>query len=187
MKITNSIKAKYILKLYKDLIKKNDKVLDIGSGNGYISKLIEEEYGVKMFGIDVIDHNKSDINFSIYNGRNIPFEDNYFDVTMFNTILPHIKTMYCCRILKEAKRVSKKILIFDMDKYKLKNILFYYPLTFLLDIIPHPEMEFGFNLRTRKQVIDLFNQSDLKVVQETYVKIPFWYPLTHIFFELKGR
>ena len=87
---------------------KNKYILDMGQEDGYYSKLFNNA-GAKMVGINVdltmnYKGDKSDI--IIYDGVNIPFPNETFDIILIHMVLHHV-------IHK-----SKELLIFDMpDKF----------------------------------------------------------------------
>jgi ubiquinone/menaquinone biosynthesis C-methylase UbiE len=89
------------------------KVLDIGCGDGKIDALIKEKKSsIKIEGIDVFERNKTYIHVTKFNGKQIPFDDNHFDVALLVDVLHHTEDPSV--ILKEALRVTKQsILIKD--------------------------------------------------------------------------
>jgi ubiquinone/menaquinone biosynthesis C-methylase UbiE len=102
-------------KLVTPYLKANDSVLDIGCGLGRVTKIIKDK-GHKIVALDVRDLSiVDDICPVLYDGKKIPFTDNSFDVSLIVTVLHHTADPEA--ILKEAKRVSKKIIIVE-DIYK---------------------------------------------------------------------
>ena len=68
------------------------RVLEIGAGNGWQSKLIAER-GSETYAIDVESSSyKEDTVYPIgfYDGKNIPFPDDYFDIVFSSNVLEHI-------------------------------------------------------------------------------------------------
>jgi len=101
------IKLKRLLKFYN----KNDAILDIGSGNCALNLQIKNS-GYEITGLDIF--NKSafkEIKPVIYDGSKLPFNDNSFDIVQIITVLHHIKNPE--QIVKEAKRVGKKVIIME--------------------------------------------------------------------------
>ncbi len=183
MEFTSRIRGKYLVREYKKLINKNDKVLDVGSGDSYISRMIQEEIGCEIIGLDTLEYPKSYIPLKKYDGNRFPFEDNEFDVVMFNGVIHHISNQL--DVLKEARRVTKKkVFLFDQDITKFKDRFFSYTLEFI-SLTHNPLMKLPFNFRTKNEFLELFKLVDLKVNKIIYPKTSFIYPLKHILFDLK--
>lgn len=90
---------------------KKDKIIDIGSGSCSICEILSEN----GFDITPLDIKNSSVVESIkpiiYGGKKIPFPDKSFDVSLIITVLHHTQNPE--KLLKEAKRVSKKIIIIE--------------------------------------------------------------------------
>lgn len=90
----------------------SDYILDVGTGTGLVAELISRRIGAKIECIDVIDVNQSSMNLKIYDGKNIPFEDNTFSKVICCFVLHH--SQYPKKLIREIKRVSKsKIFILE--------------------------------------------------------------------------
>ncbi len=95
------------------------KVLDIGSGEGSVLKRLSDvRFGEDLFsleisesGIDTIkNRNISSLReCKIFDGYNIPYNDNYFDLAILSHVIEHVE--FPRMILKEASRVAKNIFI----------------------------------------------------------------------------
>ncbi len=117
--IMNTInKAMYRRTLSLIELSKDDKVLDIGYGNGYLLKLIDKKYFADLYGIDIsgdmkfqaISRNKKaleegTLHLQVGDCCNLPFEDEMFKaVTSINTVyfwsdtLKGLKEIYRCLI-----------------------------------------------------------------------------------------
>ncbi len=93
-------------------VKKGSKILDFGCGSGIVAKAFKDRFEADIFGIDIKDMRLINIPFKIYDGKGIPFPDNYFDVVLSAYVLHHISDQNSA--LKEIKRVVKdKIIIFE--------------------------------------------------------------------------
>jgi len=93
-----------------DLLPDHGKVLDVGCGNGIISRLImDERPQLDVQGIDVLERPSCAIPMECYDGRKYPFEDNSMDVVMFMDVLHHTDDPF--GLLQEAVRVARQAVI----------------------------------------------------------------------------
>lgn len=92
-------------------LKKQDSLLEIGSGPGSTIKIFRE-FGHEVTGLDIADNSYDDSLIpDIYNGINMPYADNQFDCALLLTTLHH--TPYPDSIISEAMRVAKRIIIIE--------------------------------------------------------------------------
>jgi ubiquinone/menaquinone biosynthesis C-methylase UbiE len=160
------IKRKRLLKFYQ----KSDRMLEIGSGNCALTKLLREE-GLDIQPLDI--KNKSafpDICPIIYDGQQLPFEDKSFELVQMITMLHH--TPKPEEIIKEAQRVGKKLII--MEDLYTNNIQ--KQLTFFADSLNN--WEFIGHPHTNKDDQgwkNCFEELGLEVVEEEH------YPFLGIF------
>jgi len=84
----------------------NGKILDLGCGLKPYEKLFINSS--QYIGVDIEnpshDHSKEKIDV-FYDGKTIPFENNYFDCVFFSEVLEHVFNPY--EIIKEINRVLK--------------------------------------------------------------------------------
>ncbi len=94
---------------------KGESVLEVGSGNGALTKLLRTE-GMKMSAVDISDKSLfEDVVVEVYDGEKFPFKDKQFDVCQLITMLHH--TTNAEELIREAKRVSNRIIIME-DVYE---------------------------------------------------------------------
>jgi len=156
-----------IISRIKSSFSENSKILDIGCGLGLLS-LTVKKMGYDLTAIDVhdisIDRN---INPLIYDGTNLPFAKNKFDVALFITVLHHTPNPE--HLIKEASRVAKRIIIVE-DVFE--NILQKYA-TYIMDSIVN--LEFFGHPHTNKDEkgwINLFERNKLKLIYND--RYPYW-------------
>lgn len=155
--------AKQMCRDCQGFIDKGSKLLDLGCGSGIAAKEFGKFFGAKIIGVDVKDNRILDIPFKIIDGENLPFYDNSFDVALIAYVLHH--TPYSEGLLKEAKRVSKKIIIFEdlPEGFFSKFRCYLHQITF-----------FGgerqkFNFKTKKEWKKLFKELGLKIIAQKRV------------------
>jgi ubiquinone/menaquinone biosynthesis C-methylase UbiE len=137
--------------------------LDIGSGLGTIcSKLLNGKYNItplEIKDLSLYDNVKP----IIYNGIEIPFKRNHFDVAFLLTVLHH--TPDPKKILIEAKRVAKRIIILE-DIYSnvfQKFLAFFWCSLLGLDFFRHPHSN-----KTDSEWRELFRELNLKLIDVKY-------------------
>jgi len=141
---------------------KGEKVLDLGCGSGILGEKIREKLKKEVIGIDVVDKRVCNIPFKIYDGKRIPFPENLFDLVIISFVLHHTEDPVS--ILKEAKRVGKRIIIFeDLPEGILgKLYCFFHWITWNLFFGKSPK----FNFHTQKEWEEIFKKLGLKLISE---------------------
>lgn len=94
-------------------------ILEIGAGDGAILKrLASLGFGQKLFALEIVPSAVSKINqmdiatlseCKLYDGYNIPYEDNSFDLVILSHVLEHAE--YPRKLVYEAMRVAKNVFI----------------------------------------------------------------------------
>lgn len=120
---TSPFRTKLITQAYRPWIKKEDRILDIGCGNGTTSNMIKEKFKVNITCCDVKNYLVPDIPFfHISTSGRLPFPSQSFDLAMLNDVLHHVERAVQVRIIKKALRIAKKILIFEAEPTMLGKI-----------------------------------------------------------------
>jgi ubiquinone/menaquinone biosynthesis C-methylase UbiE len=86
-------KSKKILRLIDKFgISSINKVLEVGTGSGYIASYFSEKIGAKVFAVDVTDERQvtNGFNFQIVEGTTLPFADETFDFIISNHVIEHV-------------------------------------------------------------------------------------------------
>jgi ubiquinone/menaquinone biosynthesis C-methylase UbiE len=112
--------AKYVSELCDD----KSYILDLGCNDGRMaSYIISNNPSLKIEGVDIQDNLDCQIKRTKYDGKNIPFPDNYFDIVIAIDMLHHTNDI--SSIIKEMSRVSKKyIIIKDVAVYSIFSHIF---------------------------------------------------------------
>lgn len=103
-------RANVLANSIRRLIPLGARVLDVGCGDGLISKLIVSgRPDLEIEGVDVLLRPTSHIPVRQYDGEHLPYSDNSFDVVTFTDVLHH--TDDPSSIIAEANRVAGRALI----------------------------------------------------------------------------
>lgn len=174
--------AKKMCRVCQDFIEQGSKILDLGCGSGLAAKNFQDFFQAEVIGVDIRDNRVVPIPFKIIDGENLPFNDHSFDVVMINFVLHHCQNPE--RLLKEAKRVSKKIIIFeDLPEGVLSKLRCYF----------HQITFFGgerqkFNFKTSNEWKELFKKLGLKIFAQkrVFTKLDWFDPVKKILFVLEA-
>jgi ubiquinone/menaquinone biosynthesis C-methylase UbiE len=90
-------------------------VLDVGCGDLRVGKALAERAGATVYGIDVVDRNRTRLPWRQFDGRHFPFSDDSFDVVLFSFVLHHTHDHHL--LLSEARRVSRDGIILLEDTF----------------------------------------------------------------------
>ncbi|HAA70435.1 MAG TPA: hypothetical protein DCE55_14960 [Planctomycetaceae bacterium] len=101
--------------ILRNYITSSDRVLDVGSGPGFVAQRIREEIEVEVRCLDVVDLNKTNYTVTLFDGENIPFEDDAFSVTLGLFMLHHARESAHLKVLSEMKRVTSSRVIISED------------------------------------------------------------------------
>ena len=153
--------------LYKDHLLQNSHIIDIGTGSGQFSAVLQDkDYHVTA--VDIINKtNTNKIAPVLYDGQNLPFQDKSFDISMLITVLHHCPDPE--QVFSEAVRVSCKRLFILEDVY---NNMIMKRLTWFMDSLMN--LEFAGHPHSNKSEAgweNLFKQHNLKIVHKKKVKI----------------
>jgi len=103
-------RVRVLVECLADLLPAEGRVLDVGSGDGWISKLLmERRPGLAIQGIDTLVRERAHIPISHFDGQRLPFDDDAFDVLMFVDVLHH--TDDPSTLLRESARVARDAVV----------------------------------------------------------------------------
>jgi len=144
-------------------IKEKEKILDLGCGSGILAKKLKEKLKVEILGIDVTDKRIEKIPFQKFDGKKIPFKENSFETILISFVLHH--TQNPIEILKEAKRVAKKIIVFeDLPENTLGRIRCYLHLHSWKFLFKNTSL--NFNFLKEKEWEKVFKNLNLKLIKK---------------------
>jgi len=108
--IFNPVYKKRLAENIVPLCEAHSNILDVGCGDGSVAKLImDSNPSLNIAGIEIQSSLPAKIPRKLYNGKEIPYPDNHFDIVIALDVLHHIDDIPS--LLAEMERVSKKYLI----------------------------------------------------------------------------
>lgn len=159
------------------------KILDVGFGSGGIA-IAFNRAGAIVSGVDVdpelkeiaernITANNAQAEFKIYNGVDLPFENNYFDYISSSSVLEHVS--YPEKLLNEMFRVLKpggRIFLSLPNKYSIKET---HTLAYFVSYMPYKLANWYLRFLKRSPLSDdnlhFYSYFDvLKMLQKTDYK-----------------
>jgi hypothetical protein len=147
------------------LLSEGGSVLEVGAGNGALTKLLREE-GMKTTALDIADKSLfADVKVEVYDGEKFPFGEKKFDVCQLITMLHH--TTNAEALIREAGRVSDRVIIME-DIYENR---FQQWITWFTDSLVnwefygHPHTN-----RTDAEWKELFERNGLKLEKVEYYR-----------------
>jgi len=174
-KIMHEIKWNIMQNHYKKLIRPKSKILDVGAGELYVSRLMQDSLRCKVIGVDITDYGTDFVEHYTIKNNKLPFKAKSFDVVTFNDILHHVDPKGQKQLLLEARRVAKKIVILE----DAKNMISY-----VLDVLTNrPSMPKALSHKNVKEWQAFGKKFGLKLEYHK-VKHPFYYPLKHYIFTI---
>lgn len=178
--ITSIFRAKIIKTTFSQFMGQKNRVLDVGCGNGVVSGYLASNLGLDTSGTDISNYLKRDLQFKpMTRPDKLPFQREEFDVVMFNDTLHHMTYANQEKLLNEARRVGKVILIFEVLPTATGKLA-----DRLINFVHNSQMETPLTFRTETKWKSLFDKLKFKV-KVLHVKRPLLYPFSHIAFVLK--
>ena len=120
-------------------IKPGQKILDVGCAKGFmLFDFIQAIPGLSVYGVDVseyaISNGREEVRpyLQVADARNLPFEDNFFDLVISITTVHNLDGADLEQSLKEISRVSKGPAFITVDAYRNdleKEMMFAWNLT----------------------------------------------------------
>ena len=163
-------------------ISQGDKVLDLGSGNGYVAELLNREKNADITCLDVSDISKNNFKPIIFDGNKIPFEDASFKVVLCSFILHHIP--HQVNFLHEIMRVSSEKAIILEDVKQNPIDLFFTTMHKLSSRVRYKSV--GMKFHSRKGWKSIFSENGFHLTDEQAIsrKREYIYPVSRSVFVL---
>lgn len=182
-KIGFPLRWKYLVERLSPYLKDSKKVLDLGSSDGRLaSRLLEKLPHLDIIGADVWVQPKTCIPIIQYDGRRLPFPDNSFDLVMMIDVLHHDEQPE--RIVKEAKRVSKKLILIKDHYWNNKLDILLLRWADYCGNKPYG-VELPYTYLDIAEWRGLFKKFNLKIIKSEMFRFHFLDPCKHVTFLLE--
>ena len=168
-KLSTKVRMLQTEKCFAKYLYRNINVLDIGAGNGYISKYFIDKFGCRMHCSDIVNYMESDPPFTLIKNNTLSFKKDAFDVAIMNVQE---------KMLKEAVRVAKKVLIVETNRTLIALIL-----DTIFSKIQCFNMPVPYTHRNSESWKNLFEKLGI-VYEDVKVGSHWYYPLQHLFFAI---
>lgn len=176
---TIEIRSKLVISVYKKWIKKREKVLDVGCGNGVLSSILKKQLAISLTSCDIENYLKKDIPFVLMKKNSeLPFSKNTFDVVMFNDILHHTSFSNQKKLLNEAFRIADRVVIFEDEPNWIETLV-----DWGINKFHNKNMPIVLTFRKHNEWMKVFKEMGINYEYKK-IKRPFFYPLLHEAFSL---
>lgn len=179
---TSAYRFGLITQAYDLWLKENEKVLDIGCGNGTITKFLINHYSLQLQACDIKNYlTDKNIVFKKMKEGKLPKFKQKFDTALLNDVLHHISKDKQANLINEALKVADKVLIFEMKPTYLARIF-----DLLLNKLHYGDLDAPLSFRDISDWKKLFKEFNMKS-KSAVINKPFWYPFSHIAFMIEKK
>lgn len=176
-------RANRIVGYLSKFVEPGETVLDCGCGSMIVAQSLRERSRVEVFGVDVINLNRTSLSLCLCAGERLSLANESVDTVLLVSVLHH--TCHPVEVLRECLRVAKHRVIIQEDVFQSSLEL---KLLELLDWIGNrsasAEISLPFNFKSECGWVEIFEslRIDLAAV-ESVRPIP-WQPSRHRLFVL---
>lgn len=173
---TTSIRFRILLKAYQNWIKNKDKIVDVGCGNGIITKLIKDHFQADITACDIKNYLVYNLPFINLTEKNLSSIKKKFDVAMLNDVLHHIPKEAQEKLLLDCLKIAKKLLIFEAEPTLVGKVA-----DIILNKHHYNTLNTPLSFRKYYEWKQIFKNLHLKSNSKR-LKKPFLYPFSHVAF-----
>lgn len=120
-------------------LRRGERILDIGTGYGFVADGLRSDYGFDVHGCDILDtYRGRGPRPTLFDGNVLPYTDDSYDVALLLTVLHHVEDQEA--LLSEARRVARRVMLIE-DVYEgqlQRRLTFWADSVFNFQFIGHP-------------------------------------------------
>jgi len=98
-------RAEFNFRSIQAFVPMGSRVLDVGAWSCYLGQMLRDRLQCEVVSLDVVDANKTDMPFQVFDGKVFPVESGSFDVVLLLYVLHHAAEDR--PLLEEARRVLR--------------------------------------------------------------------------------
>lgn len=151
--------------------RKSEKVLDFGCGDLSLSKSLKVSLPeLEIIGIDIANfkNNQENIKFIKYDGKKLPFKDNFFDTVISFYVFHHCSDAITS--FSECLRVGKRVIFVEsVYRYSLE-VPFMKVMDWIYNRFKSESIPLSYQFLSYKDWIELFAKNKLKVTSSKKIK-----------------
>lgn len=172
--LTLGARARFIAEAFAPHLEPGMRTLDIGCGNAVVSHFLSGHFGLDLHGCDIADYRKKDMPFTLLNAdEQLPFENGEFDIAMLNDVLHH--TVDQRRLLREAARVARTVLAFELEPTSLAGLI-----DRGANFFHHRTMPMPLAFHSCEEWREILAEEGVSAQVTSIGRPRTWYPLRHI-------
>ena len=165
-----AMRTRRLAALVASQLRDGEEVLDVGCGSLAVGRAVCESVKVHWTGIDTVDYNETNLTFRRYDGRQIPFANDQFDVVLLSFVLHHCADSLA--ILDEVCRVTRSRVIVGEDVIRNRSWSLFLAKVhdFLANKLVEPDVELPYAFHTQTEWSQIFHARNLEVIASVTVK-----------------
>lgn len=178
MEVTLKYRSRIVIGAIAPFLSKEKRILDIGCGNGVVSDEIRSHFGCQLVGTDILSYLRRPIEFVLMKTPDaLEFGDKAFDFGLFIDVLHHMPFERQIALIKEARRVCRGVLIFEVKPTLLAKTV-----DFLANQLHNHRMPLALTHRTKQEWMRLFEEQRITAEFFEVRKPAFWPSTNYLFF-----
>jgi ubiquinone/menaquinone biosynthesis C-methylase UbiE len=111
------VRAMLIVSYLLPSLRVGERVLDVGAGTMEVAQELVKA-GMIVEGVDVIDINVTNLTLKKFDGLQLPYDDNEFEVVLLLYVLHHMPREKQAELLAECLRVASRVVLVAEDVYE---------------------------------------------------------------------